>query len=102
MADRPQPSDALLEAEIERLFGEARTDAPADELSRLVMENSLDHIMLLDPDGTIRYINRTVPDLTVEQVLGTRIYDYLDEDQAAKAGAALERVLETGEPDCYE
>ncbi len=102
MADRPQPGNVPLEAEIERLFGEARTDAPADELSRLVMENSLDHIMLLDPDGTIRYINRTVPDLTVEKVLGTRIYDYLQASQTEKARVCLARVLESHEPDFYE
>ncbi len=94
---------APIEDAIERLVGDSgRPISPSDELARLVMENSLDFIMLLDPQGTIRYINRTVPDLTVEQVLGTRIFDYLEDSQAAKARACLEQVCATGEPGCYE
>ncbi len=102
MADRTQPSDPPLESEIEAVGETSRTDHWSEELSRLVMESSPDHIMLLDPDATIRYINRTVPDLTVEQVLGTRIYDYLEPSQAEKARACLQRVLESHEPDFYE
>ncbi len=103
MADQPQPDNIPLETEIERLVGEAaKPGERTDELPRLVIENSLDHIMLVDPDGTIRYINRTVPGLTVEEVLGTRIYDYLEESQAEKARACLARVRQTHEPDTYE
>ncbi len=107
MPDPPKPNSAAatpLEDVIERLAGAgaAESSSHSDDLARLVMANSLDFIMLLDPDGTIRYINRTVPDLTAEQVAGTRIYDYLEDSQAAIARACLEGVLETGEPGCYE
>ena len=106
MSDPPTPSNLAktpLEDMVERLADKsARPDSRADELARLVMENSLDFIMLLDPDGTVRYINRTVSDLTVDEVVGTRIYDYLEDSQAAKARACLEKVLETGEPGCFE
>ncbi len=103
MSDRPEtprgPAGAPFEELIDRLTGDATR---SDELARLVMENSLDFIMLLDPDGTIRYINRTVRDLTIDDVLGTRIYDYLEDREAAKARACLDRVLETGKPGSYE
>ncbi len=106
MADPPKPSSsagALFEAVIERLTGDtAQPDSHSDELARLAMENTQDHIMLLDPDGTIRFINRTVPDLTVEEVLGTRIYKYLEDSQGATARASLERVFESGQPDSYQ
>ena len=81
---------------------EARAPFEGVELARLAMENSLDHVMLLEPDGTIRYVNHTVSDLTVEKVLGTQIYEYLEDSQAARARASIERVLESGEPDSYE
>ncbi len=106
MSDPPKPSNAsgtLFEEVIEKLVGDtSRSASRSDELARLAMENTLDHIMLLDPDGTIRYVNRTVPDLTVEKVLGTRIYEYLEAGPAATARDSLERVLESGQPDSYE
>ena len=52
------------------------TDA-IDPSFRSVAESLTDNIMLLDPDGVVRYTNNTVPDLTVAQVLGTPVYRYV-------------------------
>ncbi len=61
-----------------------------------------DYIMQLDLDGSIQYINRTVPDLTVEKVLNTPIYKYVPENNHAVMKACFARVLETAHPDMYE
>jgi PAS domain S-box-containing protein len=69
---------------------------------RSITENSPDYIMLLDREANIMFINRTVPDLTKEQVLGTPIYDHVPEEYRPVMRDCFERVLGTGEPDRYE
>ena len=94
---------ALLEGEIEGLACDADRQASGlEELLRLMMESSPDFIMLLEPDATIRYLNRALPDSSVSELVGTRIYEHLDDRQAAKVKACLEQVLESGKPNCFE
>jgi PAS domain S-box-containing protein len=69
---------------------------------RSIAEHSPDYISLLDRDATIEFVNRTVPELTVEQVIATPIYDYVPEKFRSAMKACFEPVLETGEPDRYE
>ena len=73
----------------------------SEDLMRSVMEGSRDHIMRLDADATIVFINRTVSGLTVEQVLGTSIYDYVDPKYRPEMKACFARVFETGQQDSY-
>ena len=49
----------------------------------------------------ILFINRTVPDLTKEQVIGKSIYDYTPPEFHVVAAECLGRVLETGKPGLY-
>jgi len=69
---------------------------------RSLTEYSPDHIMLLDRDANIQFINHTVPDLSVEQVLGTSVFDYTPPEFHQIAADCFRRVLETGEPDTYQ
>ncbi len=69
---------------------------------RSITRYSPDHIMMIDPAGTIMFINHTVPDLTPEQVIGTPITSYLPEKFRPIALACYQRVLENGKPDRYE
>ena len=71
------------------------------ELQRLA-EQIPDNIMVLDRDERIRYINWTVPDLTVEQVIGTEPYDYVPDEHKDSLRASYRSVLETGEPSRVE
>ena len=78
-------------------------DADAvDPTFRSVAESLTDNIMLLDPDGLIRYTNNTVPDLSVAQVLGTLVYRYVPEEYRQVMRRCHERVLASGLPDRYE
>jgi len=69
---------------------------------RAMMDSTPDYIMLLDLDGMIMYINRTVPDLSVDEVLNTPLYNYLPEDNHAVVTACFENVRESALPDSYE
>ena len=73
-----------------------------DPSFRSVAESVTDNIMLLDPEGVVLYINYTVPDLTVEKVLGTSVYQYVPEEYRETMQRCHARVLATGEPDRYE
>ncbi len=58
--------------------------------------------MLLDVDGIILDINHAAAGLTIEGVIGTPIFQYMDEDNSASAASCLKSVWETGQPASYE
>jgi PAS domain S-box-containing protein len=69
---------------------------------RSVTENSPDHVILLDIDLNIQFLNYPSPGLTMEELIGTPLYSYVSEDRQQDVKETLERVLETGEPATYE
>jgi PAS domain S-box-containing protein len=68
---------------------------------RSITEDSPDHIISLDPELNIQFINHTVLGLTIEQLTGTPICNYLAEDKQ-EVKAILESVLITGKPIRYD
>ncbi|MFH1723866.1 MAG: PAS domain S-box protein [Elusimicrobiota bacterium] len=72
-----------------------------EEKWRSLVEGSPDHIMLLDKDFRIRFINRTVPDLTKEEVIGRSNFDFIPPAYERVARECYKRVLKTGMPDSY-
>jgi two-component system cell cycle sensor histidine kinase/response regulator CckA len=73
-----------------------------DLAMRSIAAAAPDIMMLLDREARIQFINRTVPGLRVEEVIGTDMLHYLSADQHTAVRACLARVLETGEPARYE
>ncbi|MEK6248695.1 MAG: PAS domain S-box protein, partial [Planctomycetales bacterium] len=71
--------------------------ATSEEKWRGLVTTAPDIILIINPDGTIRYINRTAQGYKVEDVIGTCSYDYVHEDHRSKQVAAVEEVLRTGE-----
>ena len=59
-------------------------------------------IMTVEPDSTIVFVNRTVPGITVEEAIGTSIYDYISPQYHQRVKECFERVIQTEEPDSYE
>lgn len=59
-------------------------------------------IMNVSRDGTIKFINRVLEQHTLEQVIGSRVYDYIPQDQHDRVRKFLERAFETGKPDSLE
>ena len=68
---------------------------------RSITENTPDHIMLLDLDANIQYINHTAPDLKKEEVIGTSILKFMPPEFHKVAVDCFQVVIETGEPGMY-
>ncbi len=65
---------------------------------RLISENSSEIIMLVKPNGIIRYINRTIDGWPNEEVIGRKIYDFLGAEAAQSLKECVETVAKTGKP----
>jgi len=74
----------------------------SEERWRSITKYTPDNIMELDLDGNILFINRTVPDLTVDEVIGKSIYQFVPEKFRGNMRETFARVLSTGESDKYE
>jgi PAS domain S-box-containing protein len=69
---------------------------------RSLVQNAPDLILTCDREGKILFLNRTVPGYTVEQVLGTSVYDYIPTDYHDTVRQSFQRVFQTGESVYYE
>jgi len=69
---------------------------------RSLTKNSPDHIMLVEPDFKITFINRTVHDLTLEEVIGKSIYDFTPPDFHDVVRACFKKVSQTLESHEYQ
>ena len=65
---------------------------------RSITENSADHIMLIDSQGTILYINHTVAGLTIDEVIGQSCYNYVKPEQLPLLKKSYDYALKTGQP----
>ncbi|MDM8565649.1 PAS domain S-box protein [Candidatus Halobeggiatoa sp. HSG11] len=63
---------------------------------RSLAENSPNYISIVDRDGIIQFVNRTISKLPPQEVIGNSFYDYLHNDQQIFI-QALNYVFETGE-----
>ncbi|MCP4679161.1 MAG: PAS domain S-box protein [Deltaproteobacteria bacterium] len=73
----------------------------SEEKWRSITENSPDHIMLLDTNYKIQFVNHTATGLPKEQVIGKSSFDLLPPDQHQVARDCFERVSKNGDTDGY-
>jgi two-component system, cell cycle sensor histidine kinase and response regulator CckA len=69
---------------------------------RSILETAPDVILTVDRAGTILFINRTLPNTTPAQVIGTNCFEYVAPDARPRVAAALDRVFNQREFDEYE
>jgi PAS domain S-box-containing protein len=69
---------------------------------RSLVENAADLILTVDREGTILFMNRTPPGLTVPEVLGKSAYDFIEPEHWVMVKAAIAGVFSTCNPDHYE
>jgi PAS domain S-box-containing protein len=60
-----------------------------------------DIVMTVSPDGSLMGINRTVPPLTIESVIGTSIYDHIVPKDRDVVRRSVRYVCDEGQPDTY-
>ncbi|AFZ17632.1 PAS domain S-box [Allocoleopsis franciscana PCC 7113] len=74
----------------------------SEERWRSLVKNAPDLIFTCDRTGKILYINRTVPGFTLEQAIGSSVYDYIPDESKPLLKQSFERVFQTGEAVYYE
>jgi PAS domain S-box-containing protein len=72
----------------------------SEEKWRSLVHNAPEIVVLADPDGTIRFVNRITPQ--AEQAIGQSVYAYVDPEYQKVTRDAFERLVATGEPQSYE
>jgi PAS domain S-box-containing protein len=73
-----------------------------DKGNQLSAGESPDVVFIIDGDGQILYVNRALPGVSQEDVLGTSIYDYVLPNHHAIVRSAAERVFAGGMPEGFE
>ncbi len=68
---------------------------------RSVAESSPDYVLSLDLDGKILFCNRTIPELTMDQVLGVNVFDLTAPEFHAAQRGCMDHVIATGKPGSY-
>ncbi|HEY9829452.1 MAG TPA: GAF domain-containing protein, partial [Stenomitos sp.] len=74
----------------------------SEERWRSLVQNAPDLIFTCDRTGTILFMNRTVPGFTLEQAIGSSVYDYIPSECQPLLQQSFERVFQTGELVYYE
>jgi len=69
---------------------------------RSLVEHAPDMIMIVEPDGTIAFMNHTIAGMTVEDVVGKNVREFLDPDSLGPQREAFKAVFERGETSSYE
>lgn len=75
----------------------------SEERWRSLTETSPDHILTLDTDLNIQFANFASPGLTVEELIGTPLFQYVEsKEKQEEIKGILESVLRSGEQMSYE
>lgn len=69
---------------------------------RSLTERSPDHVILLDTDLNVQFLNYPSPGLSVDELIGTPLHAYVQEERQQEIKEILEHVLTSAEPATYE
>jgi len=97
-----QEANEVLKREIAERKTAEQAARKSEASWRSLTENSPDHIMQLDRDARILFVNRTMPDRTKDAVVGKSIFELIPLDECDGVRNCLDHVLATGDPDEYE
>lgn len=67
-----------------------------------IIQNVPNMVFVTDLRANITYMNRTLPQLTLDDVIGRNVFEFADPDDHEVIRAAIRKALETGEPVYYE
>jgi len=74
----------------------------SEEKWRSLVKNAPNVILIVDRDGKIQFINRTVIDASPEEVIGRSVYDFIDPRYHDVVRKTIKQVFQTGEGSSYE
>jgi len=74
----------------------------SEEQWRSLAQNAPNLIIIVNPDGIIQFINRTVSGFTIEEATGKSIYNYIHPQYHQMVKKTIKHVLQTGGPGSWE
>ncbi|UCC61237.1 MAG: PAS domain S-box protein, partial [Dehalococcoidia bacterium] len=74
----------------------------SEEKWRILVQSAPERVMMVDRDGTILYINRVSPGRAVDEVIGTKMYDYTLPKDKATVRKVLKSVFQSKRIEKYE
>jgi PAS domain S-box-containing protein len=93
---------AKLEKEVIRCSRAKERLVERDKEWRSLLKSVPDIILMVDREGKILYINRTVPGYTVKGTTGKPVYDYMPPEYQKLSEEAIEEVFTTGKTVTFE
>ncbi len=103
MRDNQKTKDELLQ-EVEtlrrhltKLSQTERELRESEQKWRSLLSNTPDIIMIVDRDGTIQFINHTVPGIKEQEATGKKVYDYISPEHHDTMKKNLEQIFTTGQ-----
>lgn len=87
--------------DIETIQNELQKLRRSEEHYRILLDESMDPTFSFFADGTYRYVNRAFAEgvgKSVDEIVGNKIWDVFEKDEAEKRFAVVKKVFEDGEP----
>jgi len=69
----------------------------SEEKWRSLLKDTPDIVMIVDSEGTLRFINHTVPGIKKQEATGKMVYDYVSPEHHDTMRKNLERIFQTGQ-----
>ena len=73
----------------------------SNERWRSLVENNPNVVLILDREGAIQFINRTVAGYSAEQVIGRNFLEYIENQYHTTVREAIDTVFKSGKPGQY-
>lgn len=83
---------------VEKTLSEFRK---SNERFKALFENCTDHVLMVNPEGTIEYINHVPAGLKRDEVVGSNLFDYQVEGSRKLVEESIATVFETGRSTVY-
>lgn len=84
------------------IFRDVSERKQTEEKWRSLVETAPGFIMTVSDNGTIQFLNRPTGGLTIEQAIGTTVYEHVEPAQCDIMRRSIVKVFKTGEPGSYE
>ncbi len=91
-----------LEKENARIRKAEKALKESDAQWRSLLENVPNLITIVDQDGVIQFLNRSLFDLAPEEMYGMNIFDFVHQDYHDELKKKIQQVFETGEGGYYK
>jgi PAS domain S-box-containing protein len=69
---------------------------------RALAESTPNLIIIADPDGKIQFVNRTISNVDIKDVIGRSIYEYIQPEYHDEVRRIIRKVFQTGQFGRYE